>query len=295
MKLTSQELLLLTQCAISAAYQAGEVINSFRKENISISSKNTGSSLASQVVTEVDLLSQNTILNALSPTFDLFDLALLTEESNDNLSRLEKDYFWCIDPLDGTLPFIEQTEGYAVSIALVSRSGAPYIGVVYNPIEQTLYHAVKGQGVFKNSQPWQQNHSITPNNNVLTLITDRSFLKHPLFKDTVRLLKEETSYKEVNIIHHGGAVMNACWTIESTNSCYFKYPKTIQGGGSIWDFAATACLFNEMGAITSDIKGEKLQLNQAESTFMNKHGVLYTRNTALSKTIKHIYTKLNEQ
>ena len=52
-----------------------------------------------------------------------YDFGILTEETPDNGSRLVKDYFWCVDPLDGTLPFTEGTPGYSVSIALVSKSG----------------------------------------------------------------------------------------------------------------------------------------------------------------------------
>lgn len=76
----------------------------------------------------------------------------MTEESPDNRERLKKDFFWCIDPLDGTLPFIESTSGYAVSIALVAHDGTPYIGVIYDPVEQVLYHAVKGCGVLRNGK-----------------------------------------------------------------------------------------------------------------------------------------------
>ena len=54
------------------------------------------------------------------------------------IKRLELNYFWCIDPLDGTLPFIEGKVGYAVSIGLVSRDGTPLIGVVCDPYHQTL-------------------------------------------------------------------------------------------------------------------------------------------------------------
>ena len=75
---------------------------------IVVKNKPSGSSRASQIVTEVDLMSQEMILKHIHPTCEEYDLGLLIEESNDDLSRFEKDYFWCIDPLDGTLPFVEQ-------------------------------------------------------------------------------------------------------------------------------------------------------------------------------------------
>ena len=54
-----------------------------------------------------------------------YDLALLTEESEDDRSCFEKDYFWCIDPLDGTLPFTRNEAGYSVSIGLVAEMVRP--------------------------------------------------------------------------------------------------------------------------------------------------------------------------
>jgi len=123
MNLTSTNLSNLCKTAIEAAKQAGRLINSYTNKNITVQNKEAADSLASQVVTEVDVKAQDIILGVLSPTLEKYDLALLTEESVDDKSRFEKDYFWCIDPMDGTLAFTEKTPGYAVSVALVSKNG----------------------------------------------------------------------------------------------------------------------------------------------------------------------------
>ena len=99
-------------------------------------------------MTEVDFKSQQIILELIEPTLEKYDLALLSEEKEDDHSRFQKDYFWAIDPLDGTLPFIENMDGFAVSIALVSKAGIPIIGAVFDPTNSTLYHAIKGCGAF---------------------------------------------------------------------------------------------------------------------------------------------------
>ena len=109
-----------------------------------------GNTLASQVVTEVDLDSQRLILGLLEESMVGFSLGLLAEESDDNSSRFETEAFWCIDPLDGTLPFIEGAPDYSVSIALVSREGEPLVGVVRDPVEEVTYHAYRQGGTFMN-------------------------------------------------------------------------------------------------------------------------------------------------
>ncbi|NOR80922.1 MAG: inositol monophosphatase [Methyloprofundus sp.] len=292
MKLCASDLFLLSQCAISAAYQAGCIITKHACYPVSVNSKKGGSSLASQMVTEVDYLCQDIILQALMPTCAVYDLALLTEESPDSLARLEKDFFWCIDPLDGTLPFIESTPGYAVSIALVARDGTPYIGVVYDPLEKTLYHAVKGCGAFRNGNPWILGHVLAAHEHFLTFITDRSFAKHSLFLAVLTELKSISTamgYAGVKTILHGGAAMNACWALENSPACYFKFPKPEEGGGSLWDYAATACLFTEVGAVVSDIEGKSLDLNRSDSTFMNHRGVLYASDQGIAREIISIF------
>lgn len=287
MKLNDNDLFLLSQCAVSAAVQAGALISRYSGAKVQVNSKTGGASPASQVVTEVDYQSQEIILQTLSPASEIFDLALLTEESTDDRSRLEKEYFWSIDPLDGTLPFVESTAGYAVSIALVSRSGAPLLGVIYDPLEKTLYHAQKGRGAFRNSRVWKNG----PAGKVLTVIMDRSFKQHALYTDCmarIRFMAASKGYSEVKTIAFGGAAMNACWVLEKGPACYFKLPRPENSGGSLWDYAASASVLSEAGAVVSDMYGNPLDLNRADSTFMNHRGILYASHKELAEEIMKV-------
>jgi 3'(2'), 5'-bisphosphate nucleotidase/myo-inositol-1(or 4)-monophosphatase len=273
MKLTNENLENLTAIAIRAARKAGKHISETRP--LQVQHKPSGDSLASQVLTEVDGQSQEMVLEILKPTFTEFDLALLTEERADDGSRLEKDYFWCIDPIDGTLPFIEGIPGYAVSIALISNQGVPQIGVVFDPVEQTLYHAILGQGAFRNSKPW----SIGDRESRLQIFTDRSTADQSYVSTAAMELQAE--------IHAtGGGVMNALWCLENPPACYFKFPKTTEGGGSLWDFAATACIYNEIGAVATDIHGQPLDLNRCDSSYMNHRGILYATDETLAEQLR---------
>jgi len=280
MKLTVENLNDLCIIAKTAALEAGKYIADSVSKNINPIHKDGGSSAASQVVTDVDYKSQEIILVHLNKTLADYDLALLTEETPDNGSRLEKDYFWCVDPLDGTLPFVEAVPGYAVSIGLVSKDGIAQIGIVYDPVEDTLYHGVKGGGAFKNGNPWQVTKEADKerDKDEFTFITSRSFLEQPRYHACIEtltsLIKAEDNTK-LNIIHTQGAVMNALSVWNKAPGIYFKLPKPELGGGSLWDFAATACIMEETGAFISDIYGNPLNLNQAHSLFMNERGIIY--------------------
>ncbi len=154
MHLNLRDVQTLCEVAIEAARASGAMIESFSGRTIEARTKDTGSSQASQVVTEVDLKSQEMILAHITPTLSKYELGLLIEESHDDQSQFEHEYFWCIDPLDGTLPFVRRQPGYAVSIALVSRKGDAVMGVIYDPRSATLYQAIRGNGAFRNGTRW---------------------------------------------------------------------------------------------------------------------------------------------
>ncbi len=292
MRLSANDLFLLCQCAISAAYQAGQMIARHSQRAVAVNTKNGGSSLAAQVVTEVDHLSQDIILQILKPTCAMFDLALLSEESPDDQERLRKDFFWSIDPLDGTLPFIEGLPGYSVSIGLVSREGAPLIGVVYDPLTQTLYHAIKQQCAWCNGHIINRTATPALPAQTLNFITDKSFATDPLYQPTLLALEHvaiDLGYADASFLLQGGAAMNACQVLGATPACYFKFPKPQTGGGSIWDYAATACLFQEAGVPVSDMFGQSLDLNPDGATFMNHCGVLYCVDQALARRLIQLY------
>jgi len=291
MKLTSENIDYLSHCAITAAELAGEMIAGYADKDFEVLTKEGGDSPASQVVTEVDLRSEKIIAKVLQPTLEEFELGLLTEESIDNRGRLIKDYFWCIDPIDGTLSFIEGVPGYAVSIALVSKSGEPLIGVVYDPLHKILYSAVKEQGALRNGQPWTLDPAISICGNPLTLAIDRSMESQSNYSNLLQqfeLIARKNGANGLNFLRKGGAVMNGCWVLENPPGCYIKFPKHKDGGGSLWDFAAITCLFHELGAIATDFHGQALELNRAESTFMNHRGVLFITNQSFVADIQSL-------
>jgi len=295
MRLSAEDLIQLVGCAATAVKEAGILIAQYDGREVLLQHKAGGESLASQVVTEVDELSQAIILKHLLPTCAVYDLALLTEEQPDDGSRLEKDAFWCIDPLDGTLPFTESIPGYAVSIALVARDGTPLIGVVYDPSTGTQYQAVQGQGALRNSEPW----TLPPSSEAapLSFISDRSIVIHPQFDGALaqlQVLASELGQVGLETTLTGGAVMNALWVLEQAPACYFKFPKPQAGGGSLWDYAATACIYAELGAWCSDVAGQRLDLNRADSTFMNHRGVLVASDRALGQALLVVLVDLSD-
>ncbi|WP_298237091.1 inositol monophosphatase family protein [uncultured Algibacter sp.] len=265
----------LTTIAIEAALSAGNIIQKHMNEDVVVEKKEGGVNYASQVVTKVDRECERIILSHLIPTCKAFDIGLLSEETKDDGSRFKKDFFWCIDPLDGTLAFINKQPGFSVAIALVSKEGTPVIGVVFDPSTKTLYHAIKGKGAYKNKTLWNINNS----NNYLTYLTDKKLNDTPNSVEILHILnkhKADLGLNGIKEISGAGAVMNAILVLEKGPACFLKLPKKDLGGGSIWDFAATACIYQELGLPATNFKGQVLDLNKKDGTFMNHQGVYYS-------------------
>ena len=278
----------LCDVAIEAAQAAGRLIQSTDRNALQRHFKSVGTSEASQVVTELDLRSEALIRQHLEASCKQWDIAFVGEESlqdplEDIPDRRLKPYHWCVDPLDGTLPFIEGNAGYAVSIALVDQSGVPLIGVVYDPVAATVMYAVKGRGAYRD------NTRITPAAFLSTsfmVFADRSFSEHQNDEGMLNILNACAQFSAqdgVEIVYGSGAVKNACQVLDYPAACYIKLPKPKEGGGSIWDFAATACIVSEAGGWVCDVHGQALELNREHSTFMNHRGVVYASHKPLGQ------------
>ena len=281
----------LALVAQEAARQAGGFVQQASHKESEVLQKEGGSSLSSKVLTAVDLQSQKIILNRLENSIKEFNFGLLTEEAEDDGSRFTKTHFWCIDPLDGTLPFTERHSGYAVSIALVSRSGEALIGVVYDPVSDHLYCAIKGQGVKRNEAEWMP----TNTSNRLLLCSNRSLKRSPRYSKLLKEIKalaEQNGQKTVEERQWGGTVMNAIWILEEGPGCYVVLPKKEKGGGSIWDFAAIVAIYNELSLPATNFDGYSILLNTPGTTFMNEQGALFcsslTLHASLSKLAKDV-------
>lgn len=269
------DLLQLSRTAIEAAHAAGKIIQHYMTEDITVERKVGGDSYASQVVTKVDKECESVIFDHLLPSCETFDIALLSEETEDDGSRLEKDYFWCIDPMDGTLAFINKQPGFCVSIALIAKDGTPLLGVVFDPSTDTLYHAIRDQGAFKNGAPW----NIRKTNDHLTYVTDRQLKDTPRASEIESFLNEtaqKLNLKSIKEISGAGSVMNAILVLEHGPACMLKHPKKEKGGGCIWDFASTACIYHELGLPATNFNGGRLDLNRKDDSFMNHEGVFFS-------------------
>lgn len=295
MHFSTQQLNQLSELAIQAVDCAADYIKRVDRHHLTREFKDCGSSESAQVVTAVDRHCQDLIIAHLQTSCERFDIALLSEENCDDVAidahpRLKKSHFWCIDPLDGTLPFIEGKNGYAVSIALVNQQGTPLLAAISLPAFNQRYSMrFAPDGVAK---VYQQDALFLPspdlNSETLTLYCDRSFLRSSDYPRLIAQLTQCLDTLKLNqlcVIAEHGAVVNALLQLQNGPACYIKLPKTQQGGGALWDFSGSACIAQALGTWVSDITGQPLALNQADSYYMNNKGILYASSHTLGKQL----------
>lgn len=135
------------QVAVDAALIAGDILKVGFGTNFNISNKEGRNNL----VTEYDNKAEDAIIAKIKSVFP--EHSFLAEESG-NSGNLEAEYLWIIDPLDGTVNFAHNMPIFSVSIAFAIRVGNKYeilVGVVYHPLLNELFTAIKGEGSYLNN------------------------------------------------------------------------------------------------------------------------------------------------
>jgi 3'(2'), 5'-bisphosphate nucleotidase len=128
------------ETAIRLARDAGAIVKTFYEVPPTIRWKDP-----TEPVTEADRAVNAYLVKQFCQLYP--EDGVLAEESKDDLSRLERDRVWIVDPLDGTAEFIAHNGEFVIMIGLAVH-GEPVAGVVFQPIDNILYAATKGSGAF---------------------------------------------------------------------------------------------------------------------------------------------------
>ena len=144
--------------------------------------------------------------------------------------------FWLVDPLDGTIEFLQHNGEFTVNIALI-EAGKPVLGVVYAPALDLLYIAGRGLGAWKEQagSERQRIRSRPPSpGSPLVVAESRS---HPSTELEAYLAKIPVKARV-----QAGSSLKFCWVAEGKADIYPRFGRTME-----WDVAAGDCVFRESG------------------------------------------------
>jgi len=128
----------LAKIALGAALQASEAILGIYDSGFAVEAKCDGSP-----ITDADKIANGIILDSLSKT----DIPVISEETllTPFEERCQWEYFWLVDPLDGTREFIERNGEFTVNIALMHHN-RPVMGVIVAPVWHQAWWGIVGDG-----------------------------------------------------------------------------------------------------------------------------------------------------
>jgi myo-inositol-1(or 4)-monophosphatase len=206
-------------------------------------------------VTDVDLKSEEAIIDIIRSRFPDHDI--ITEESQLALSG--SPYRWIIDPLDGTVNYSHDYPVAAVSVALEIQ-GTVEIGIVYNPIREEFFHAVKGQGAFLNDEPIHVSKIDTLEKSLLATGFPYDIRERP---DNNLAQFNRLMMKTEGIRRDGSAALNLVYTAMGWCDGYWEIII------SPWDIAAGTLLVTEAGGKVTDLEGRPLSIYQNQVVSSN--------------------------
>ncbi|HEV7322353.1 MAG TPA: 3'(2'),5'-bisphosphate nucleotidase CysQ [Ensifer sp.] len=130
----------------TAAVAAGQTALGYFRKGPDVRWKNEGRS----PVSEADLAANDVLKTRLLAARP--DYGWLSEETDDDRSRLSRETVFVVDPIDGTRAFIAGKELWCVSVAVV-HGGQPVAGILYAPALDELFEAVASGPALKNGDP----------------------------------------------------------------------------------------------------------------------------------------------
>lgn len=235
------------EVAIQAGLKIMEVYNDKSLfENVEIKSDKSPLTLADKFANDI-------IVARLKKDFPSY--SILSEEEKDNLNRLDNDFCFIVDPLDGTKEFIKRNDQFTVNIAL-SYKNESIMGVIYVPATGELYYASRGFGSF-----YKANVNSIAIQNSVTSCTDLSKVRLVMSSshgcDEMDALIKKHNF--TNFLQMGSSI-KGCLVAKGEAEIYYRHNPTME-----WDTAAMHCIAQESGAIIAQMDDSPLLYNRENS------------------------------
>jgi len=233
----------LLKIALQAVQEAGDLIRAnfqnLRAADVQSKGKN-------DFVTRVDKEAESILSRVLVNEFP--EHQILGEEGGYT-SRKSK-HLWVIDPLDGTTNFIQGIPHFAISLALMVH-GKVVFGLIYDPLSEERFHAIKGKGAFLNNR----RIVVSGKNSLRSAFGATGFpFKAPQFLDAYSNTFRTLLARCQDMRRCGSAALDLAYT-----ACG-RYDFFWEAHLLPWDFMAGKLIVEEAGGRTSDFLGTELKV-----------------------------------
>lgn len=244
------------QVALAAARLAGDVLLRYFRHDLEVNEKGTN-----DLVTNADLESEQAITTFILSKFPGHQF--LAEEQHQELAAPDEiEHLWIVDPLDGTTNYAHGIPHFAVSIAYY-RFGVPECGVIFNPVRDELYVAVRGAGAYGQGDRLAvgQQQQLSAALIGVGFYYDRGEMMRATLATVAALFESQIR----GIRRFGTASLDLCQVAAGSYGAFFEYQL------SPWDFAAGRLLVEEAGGQMTTATGERLPIAKTTLLASNSH------------------------
>ncbi len=274
--------------ACSAAARAWEIIAPLYESGSHVEETDEGPS------TEADKLADRIIGEELRKNNPTHEYGYLTEETEDDTSRLRRERVWIIDPIDGTKDFIRKNGNFAMHVGLVERleDGLwhPVAGAVYRPVPGEMYSAVRGEGSFL--EIYRDHASAEPSK---TLRVSRrapiSAMKAVISNShrTARLTRMVESLHFADVLSIGSIGIKLSLIARGD---YDVYVNLARGKCREWDICAPELILTEAGGILTGLDGSPISYNKQD--VYDRRGLLAS-NAMIHDDLKELVARFERE
>jgi len=235
---TTAEVTPILELAQRLAREAGRIQRDHYEGRFEIETKSS----VTDLVTDVDRACERAIVDAIRS--ERGDDAILAEEGSGR-DDPDAEWRWVIDPLDGTSNYAHGYPRFCVSIGVEQR-GVAKVGVVYDPLLDELFSAVRGGGARLNDRPIHV--SVQSRLDHAMLSTGFAYDVHSSLEDNLDHFVAFVKAAQA-IRRDGSAALNLCYVAAGRFDGFWEIKL------KPWDVAAGVLIVEEAGGRTSDFTG----------------------------------------
>ena len=262
MRLNSPQINLITKACLKASRF---LIRDFGElENLQVSTKAPG-----DFVTSADKRTEKIIIDELRKAHP--DYGFVSEETGViNKSNIKNR--WIIDPIDGTMNFLNGIPQFAISIGYEEK-GEIKCGVVFNPIMNEMFIAEKGNGAYLNNSRIRVSNKKDIKNALIVTGGPKSSskIKDKIFSEYINISKNVS-----NVRKFGSAALDIAYVACGRFDGYWQREL------NYWDIAAGIIILKEAGGF--------VDFFEEDTNFPMKRNILAT-NSNIHEELKGLLIK----
>lgn len=202
-------------------------------------------------VTKADKAADKIIREYLHEHFPSY--ALLTEESVDDKSRLDNDYVWIVDPIDGTKEFVAHSDEFTVNVGLAYKHET-VLGVIIIPVTGEIYYASKGHGSFYQKDGKAVKIHCNSRVNDITTLVSRF---HSNADEQAMIKKHSNRIKHQKVV---GASIKGCIIAKGDAEMSYRFSSNTKE----WDTCAMQAIVEEAGGLILKFDGTPIRYNRED-------------------------------